>query len=244
MAKRWIHPVIGLVILASVPFGRTGVWAQQSDRSPLHAPTLPAEVASPPVTAPLEERISAARSVKVVTSILGIQLGSALDEAHEKLDKLSAPGTPPKEEGGEDEKKEHDADEKREKAGDEKEEQEDKPKVGEEQEEGHKVLWQLAGTDYSAIYITADDKERIDSITGFLRPERQMPFNAVGEVSKAPAKDDNSVVWDVLRPDQPLFRVVAKGSNGKASSILIYVVRHKGVPVVHKIIKQAESDAH
>ena len=114
------------------------------------------------------------------------------------------------------------------------------PNAGEEQEEGHKVLWQLAGTDYSAVYITADEKERIDSITAFVRPEKQMPSDAVGEVAKAPVKDDSSVVWDVLRPGQPLFRVVAKGSNGKVSSIRLFVVQHKGVPVVHYLKKAGD----
>ena len=233
MAIRWIRPVFGLVVLAFAPVGQTGAWAQQSSSG--RVPTSPAAITSPLATASLEERISAARSVKVATSILGIELGSELDEAHEKLDKLCAPGIPPKEEGGAEEKKEHDADEKDEKAGDEKERRQSKPDVGEEREEGHKVLWQLAGTDYSAVYITADDKERIDSITGFLRPEKQMPFDAVGEVSKAPARDDQSVVWDVLRPGQPLFRVVAKGSNGKASSIRLFVVRRKaGEPIPYK----------
>ena len=62
-----------------------------------------------------------------------------------------------------------------------------------------------------------------------------MPFDVVGEVSKAPVRDDSSVVWDVLRPDQPLFRVVAKGSNGKASSLRLFVVRRKsGEPVPYK----------
>ena len=171
--------------------------------------------------------MAAARSVEVVTSLVGIELGSDLDEAHEKLDKLCAPGTQPKEEGEEAGEKEHAADAK--KAGDagEHETQPARPKAGEEQEEGHKVLWQLAGTDYRALYVTADDKEHIDSITGFLRPERQMPFTTVGEVSKAPVKDDHSVVWDVLRPGQPLFRVVASGSDGKASSIRLFVVQRK-----------------
>ena len=227
MATRWIKPVLGLVALASFPFAPIAMWAQQS-ASPLpRVSAARATTVSPPVTASLEERIAAARSAKVITSILGIELGSALDEAHEKLDKLSAPGTPPKEEGGDAEKKEHDTDEQSEKPREEKEPREHNPEVGEEREEGHKVLWQLAGTDYSAVYVTADDRERIDSITGFLRPEKQTPFNAIGEISKAPVKDDSSVVWDVLRPDEPLFRVVAKGSNGKASSIRLFVVRRK-----------------
>ena len=227
MFIRWINPVIGMVTLASVACPQTDAWAQQSEGSPAPVSTLRAAAASPPVTAPLEERIAAARSVKVMTSILDIELGSALDEAHEKLDKLCSTGTPPKEEGGDDDKKGHDADEKSERVGGEKEQTEHKPDAGEEQEEGHKVLWQLAGTDYSAVYITADDKERIESITGFLRPEKQLPFAVIGEVSKAPVKGDDSVVWDVLRPGQPLFRVVARGSNGKAASIRLFVVRQK-----------------
>lgn len=231
-----MNPFVGLVIAATIPFAPIGAWAQQSEGSPARVSPSPAATSAPLVTAPLEERISAARSVKVLTSILGIELGSALDEAHEKLDKLSASGTPPKEEG-------EDADEEKEKGGGEKEPRERDHKLGEEQEEGHKVLWQLAGTDYSAVYVTADEKEHIDSITGFLRPEKRMPFDAVGEVSKAPAKDDSSVVWDVLRPGQPLFRVVAKGPNGKASSIMIFVVPHKAAPVVHAL-KKAESDTH
>ena len=129
------------------------------------------------------------------------------------------------------EEKERDADAKKGKEAGEREMRAAQPKPGEEQEEGHKVLWQLAGTDYSAVYITADDKEHIDSITGFLRPEKQMPFAEVGELSKAPVKDDRSVVWDVLRPDQPLFRVVASGDNGKAGSIRLFIVPRKSAGV-------------
>ena len=222
-----MKPAAGLIVCGTMLLARADLRAQESGGSPSPAPST--RVAAP-TTAPLEDRISAARSVKVVTSILGIELGSDLDEAHDKLDKLCAPGTRPKEEGEEAEEKEGKAGEagaKKEKDAGEHETRTDQPKFGEEQEEGHKVLWQLAGTDYRAIYITADDKEHIDSITAFLRPETQTTFADIGEVSKAPAKDDRSVVWDVLRPDRPLFRVVASGSNGKADSVRLFIVPRK-----------------
>ena len=224
-----MKPIVGLFVFSAALFVRADLSAQESGGSPVPALSSSADKGNPVVTASLEERIAAARSVKVMTSLLGIELGSDLDEAHEKLDKLCSPSTPPKEEGEEADKKER---EEKGKDAEQHEPQATQPKPGQEQEEGHKVLWQLAGTDYSALYVTADNQEHIDSITGFLRPEKQIPFAAIGEVSKAPAKDDRTVVWDVLRPDQPLFRVVASGSNGKASSIRLFLVQRKSAGVI------------
>ena len=159
--------------------------------------------------ASFEERLAAAKSVQVLTSILGIGLGDELDAAHQKLDKLTDPAQPPKEEGGD--------------AGEE----------GQEREEGHKVLWQLASTDYRAIFIIADDKERITAVTGFLRPDKALPFDKIGELAKAPILSQTSVAWDVVRPGQPHFRVVAHGDRRQATQISIFVVprRHMSTEI-------------
>jgi hypothetical protein len=56
--------------------------------------------------APFEERLAAAKSVKVQTTVLGIKLDSPLAMAHTKLDSLGDPTKPPieaKEEAGNDE---------------------------------------------------------------------------------------------------------------------------------------------
>lgn len=208
-------------------FTGSGLWAQQLRES---LPATPA--AAKAATASLEERIAAAQSVKVIDSILGVALGSELDEAHEKLDPLSAPGKPPKSEGGDKEEKareEKDADagEKTPGSAPGTVAPDAKGKPDTDEDEGHKVLWQLAGTDYSAVYITADDKERVTAITGILRPGKEMPFDQVGEVAKAPVHDNRAVVWDVLRPDHPLFRVLAKGAGGKANTIMLVVAPRK-----------------
>ena len=159
----------------------------------------PAESKSPRPSyslAPYEDRLAAAQSVKVTISILGLELGSTLEQAHAKLDKLSDPAHPPKEE-----------------------------------EEGpeRKILWQLARTDYSAVFVKSDEKGRITYINAFLRPGKDIPFEKIGDTKKAPLQDVNTIAWDVQRAKRPLFRVVAKGADRKANNIAIFVVKRPGL---------------
>jgi hypothetical protein len=159
----------------------------------------PAESKSPRPSyslAPYEDRLAAAQSVKVTISILGLELGSTLEQAHAKLDKLSDPAHPSKEE-----------------------------------EEGpeRKILWQLARTDYSAVFVKSDEKGRITYINAFLRPGKDIPFEEIGDTKKAPLQDVNTIAWDVLRPKRPLFRVVAKGADRKANNITIFLVKRPGL---------------
>ena len=159
----------------------------------------PAESKSPRPSyslAPYEDRLAAAQSVKVTISILGLELGSTLEQAHAKLDKLSDPAHPPKEE-----------------------------------EEGpeRKILWQLARTDYSAVFVKSDEKGRITYINAFLRPGKDIPFEEIGDTKKAPLQDVNTIAWEVLRPKRPLFRIVAKGADRKANNITIFVVKRPGL---------------
>jgi hypothetical protein len=159
----------------------------------------PAESKSPRPSyslAPYEDRLAAAQSVKVTISILGLELGSTLEQVHAKLDKLSDPAHPPKEE-----------------------------------EEGpeRKILWQLARTDYSAVFVKSDERKQITYINAFLRPGKEIPFEKIGDTKKAPLQDVNTIVWDVLPPNRPLFRVVAKGADRKANNITIFVVKRPGL---------------
>ena len=145
-----------------------------------------------------EQRRANAETVNVMDSILDLEPGSSLEQAHAKLDELSDPAHPPKQE-------------------------EEGPRKGEASE--HKVLWQLAKTDYSFVFVKADDQERISYIKAFLRPGKELPFDKIGDAKKAPVQDANTIAWDVLRPDRPLFRVVATGAERRATSIMIFVVK-------------------
>src|SRR4029077_20037704 len=160
-------------------------------------PTLP----TPSELAPLEVRMANAKSVKVQTNILGVELGSTLEQAHAKLDKLKDLSLQAKEE-----KKDSDNDE----------------------ESENRVLWQLAKTEYSAVYIKADDKGRITYINGFLRPGKEIPFDKIGDIKKAPVQSSSVIAWDVIRPNRPLSRVVASGKDRRANSVTILIVKRPG----------------
>lgn len=162
----------------------------------------PSAVASPSPPKPLrlapsKERLAAARSVEVQTDILGIRIDSSLDAAHAILDSLCDSAHRPKE-GADD---------------------------AERSEIERSVLWQLAKSDFSSVFVKADDKERITYIAGFLRPGKGMPFEKIGQIDIAPILTDGTAAWDVVRPDQPLIRVVARGEKRKASSITVFIVK-------------------
>jgi hypothetical protein len=152
----------------------------------------------PPKLAPFKERLTAAQSVKVQTAILGIELDSTLESAHSKLDSLGHSMAAPVDEGDE---------------------------VANRSKGEHKVSWQLTKTDYGSVFVKTDEKERITYIAAYLRPGKEMPFDKIGELEKAPVLTDRVVAWDVVRPNRPLIRVVARGAERKANSITIFIVK-------------------
>jgi hypothetical protein len=139
--------------------------------------------------------------------VFGLELGMTVERAHHLLDRLSAPEHPPKEEGA---PEQGDAERER------------------EHEDEHKVLWQLAGTDYSAVFIKADPHDVITYIQAIARPGKEIPFAKIGELKKAPVQNASTIAWDVIRPKQPLFRVLARGSDSRANTITWFKVQRPG----------------
>jgi len=162
------------------------------------SPAASPSLSGPSKLAPFKERLAAAQSVKVQTAILGIELDSTLQGAHSKLDSLSQLAARPVDEVSE---------------------------AGKGSGDEHKVSWQLAKTDYGSIFVRADEKERITYIAAYLRPGKEMPFDKIGQLEKAPVLTDRVVAWDVVRPSRPLIRVVARGSERKADSITMFIVK-------------------
>ena len=176
-------------------------WA--SGQTPLSTASPAASVAASPSLrtplrlAPFKERLAAAKSVKVETDILGVKLDSSLGAAHAVLDSLCDSAHRPKDDA-------------------------DEAKRGEPE---HKVFWQLAKSDFFSVLVKTDDKERITYILGSLRPGKEIPFDKIGELEKAPLLTDKVVAWDVVTPDNSLLRVVARGAERKASSITVFIVK-------------------
>ena len=176
-------------------------WA--SGQTPFPTASPPASVVASPSSrtplklAPFKERLAAAKSVKVETDILGVKLGSSLDAAHALLDSLCDSAHRPKKDAGDAERGEHE----------------------------HTVFWQLAKSDFASVLVKTDDKQRITYILGSLRRGREIPFDKIGELEKAPILTDKVVAWDVVKPDKSLLRVVAQGAERKASSITLFMVK-------------------
>lgn len=180
MTKLWL---LGAAFIVSL------VGLAASEQTPLPSPVRSLKLA------PYRERVAAAKSVKVETSLLGIEIDSSLEAARARLDPLRDPR---------------------------------KRVLAAESEAGegeHKVVWQLAKTDFASMYLKTDDKEQITYIQGTLRGGKEIPFDKIGQIEKAPIHSDTLVAWDVVRPGRRLLRVIARGTKGKANSITIFVVK-------------------
>lgn len=184
MLVRFVFGILPLLVT-------TGLECATAEPSPSASPSRSPKLAS------FKERLAAAESVKVETSILGLELDSSLEKAHEKLDPLGDPSKPAVEAA---EEAEHDKKE-------------------------HMVLWQLAKSEFSSVLVKTDDKERVIYMGGVLRPGKEIPFPEIGQTEKAPILTDRTVAWDVVRPNQPLIRVVARGEKRKATSVTIFIVK-------------------
>lgn len=194
-----LRSLLGAVLLLAL-----GLTARASDEKSSPAPaSSPTSTTLPrPKLASFKERLAAAESVKVRTDLLGLEMGMSVEAAHQKLDPLTDPAKPFVEEGGDDENGEK--------------------KQGEEE---HRVVWQLTKSDYSSIYIKADEEDRITYVSGILRPGKETPFEQIGQAEKAPIYSETNVAWDVVRPNKSLIRVVARGAERKANSVTIFVVQ-------------------
>ena len=164
----------------------------------------------------------------------------SVEEAREKLDKLADPKTPPKQEGGEA------AEQKDEKDDDDAADKKDKepgtaprraPAKGDDDEGETRILWKLAaGAPYQWVFIKAGKDEKITAVYGYCWPDQPIPFDRIGDVSKAPFHSSVEVAWDSIKP--PLhYRIVADGAKESAAQVSIALV---SVPTngVHKPARQ------
>lgn len=140
-----------------------------------------------------EPSLKPARPGQVTFSILGVELDMTIEQARSRLDAISDPARPPKEE------------------------QEDEG-YGVER----KVLWRMKGTDFAAVLIKANEDGRIKSILGVVRPGKEVPFNLVGDRARAFAQTERAITWEVKRPPRRAFFVMAEGSNGRARAISLF----------------------
>ena len=157
----------------------------------------------------------------------------SVHEAREKLNKLADPKTPPVQEGGDEAEekgangdaadKDDDDD-----AGDKKAAPpgtipgKKRFKGGDDDAQGTRILWKLApGSPYQWVFIIADKDEKITAVFGYCWPDKPIPFDQIGDVSKAPIHSPEQVAWDSLKP--PLhYRITADGTKEHAAQVSIF----------------------
>lgn len=107
----------------------------------------------------------------VIDSILGVGIGTSLDQAREKLDRLSKP------------------------------EGRHEGVTEEEPKGSRKEAWALRGTNYVTVALKVDREGRVVWITGFVRPGKEIPFAKLGNLSSASAVTKARAIWNVATPN-------------------------------------------
>ena len=108
---------------------------------------------------------------RVNDSILGVRIGTSLEEARKKLEPLSIAS---------------------ERSSDEDEDKE---------ESGTKRFWRLKGTNYTSVALKTNQKGLVVWVTGFVRPSKGLLFSELGDTSRALRATDSQAIWNVATPN-------------------------------------------
>jgi hypothetical protein len=84
-----------------------------------------------------------------------------------------------------------------------------------------KEAWTLKETQFKTIAYKASEKKGINWVTGWVREGSEIPFSSLGDLKSAARSTDVQAIWNVSSPSGN-FRLVAKGTNGKASVISLF----------------------
>ena len=139
----------------------------------------------------------AQKPVRVWDSILGVRVGSTLNEARAKLRRLGSSGA-------EDELK-----------------KDGRAEEHEEREGGHKESWKLRKGSFGYVVFQTDYQNRVTWVSGFVRPGREIPFSTLGDLTRAAGRNDSQVFWNVPNAAGG-YRLVAKGPSSKARVIYLF----------------------
>lgn len=184
--------------LAAVSLGATSL-AAATGAIPESSGPPAAALPSPTVEqrSSFRDRLRNATTVKVKMDILGLEIDSSLEQAHEKLDPIAiGKASPPK--------------------------KDEDPGEGEGEQ---KAFWELKKTDFKSVFFKADAEGRVTYMLVTYRGGKEPAFSQIGQVEKAPVQSRDLIAWDVVRKGRPLIRVVARGHDSRAESITIFLVK-------------------
>lgn len=85
---------------------------------------------------------------------------------------------------------------------------------------GRKEAWTLKETDFATLAFKTNGGGRIVWISGFVRQAKEIPFERLGDLTKAETVTKSQVIWNVGN-GRTGYRLVAKGAEGKASVVYL-----------------------
>ena len=140
---------------------------------------------------------TAQKPARVWNSILGVRVGSTLNEARARLRRFGSRGA------------ENEL------------ESEGRGERSEEREGGHKEAWKLRKGSFGYVVFQTDYQNRVIWVSGFVRPGREIPFSTLGDLTRAEGQSDSQVFWNVPNATGG-YRLVAKGPSGKARVVYLF----------------------
>ena len=84
---------------------------------------------------------------------------------------------------------------------------------------GRKEAWTFKGTDFVSLAYETDREGRVEWLTAFVRPGREIPFSDLGDLGRALTKSDHHANWSVEREKGKGYLLMLKGAGGKARVI-------------------------
>ncbi len=91
-------------------------------------------------------------------------------------------------------------------------------------EGGRKEVWTFKKTDFVSLAYETDREGRIEWLTAFVRPGREIPFPKLGDLARAQSKSDSHAKWRVEEKDGEGYVLMAKGVGGKAGVVQFFAL--------------------
>lgn len=85
---------------------------------------------------------------------------------------------------------------------------------------GRRDVWTLESGDFASVAVTTNARGRVVWVTGFLRPGREVPFSAFGDLARAAGRSDVRAVWE-SRNAHGSYRLSVRGAGGKAQTVTL-----------------------
>ena len=87
-----------------------------------------------------------------------------------------------------------------------------------------RVYWKLNGTEFDWLIAWANSKGEITRLRANLRPGTTKPFAEIGDLSRATVDTPERAMWNVTRPGEPAFRLIAQGSDRRAVTFYMFAL--------------------